>query len=233
MAIAVTTILASMLSMMIVPVMNVYNTNRTKTQLAQASSSRLADIAFHLRAATGIYLASNAKSFQDISTASASIYQYYAVRNADVVGLHYGIALANKNGWKSYLYPELKYAEWSDESHPTCKYPEEIEDEDLKEKLELPSNDYQNSSIFCPSNEGLIFRVKNNPDDGNRVNVIEITLTLKKGDVTYEGKKTIVCENLVIDQKVIYEASFNANAVPKNAASVGKTYRSVWFSKKD
>lgn len=244
-AVAITAILASVLSMMIIPVMKIYNANRTKTELAQAASSRLNDIAYHLRGASGIYLSSYAKSFTDISTASDHTVQYGAVRYFEA---KYSIALddwffRNDPKIKGYLYPEMKVADYSNVSKPKLVYAGDA-------GMKLQSDDYQSAYISCPSTEDFYLYVRYNPDSNpdpkvypyGLANVLEIHLNVTKNGVTYRGEKTIVCENLVVNNEVIYTAGFswNGSEYVRTPATVStgtdsskwKKYYSVWFSKR-
>ncbi|MBO4472545.1 MAG: hypothetical protein J5765_01920, partial [Clostridia bacterium] len=108
----------------------------------------------------------------------------------------------------------------------------------LSDGVNLNSDDYQNKEYTCPNNKSLYFLVKKNPDDENRTNALEIHLTVKKGDISYEGMKTIVCENLVINKDVIYTTNFqkwsgstlNKKEAEATTSSSTTKYYSVWFS---
>ena len=241
-AIAITAILATVLSMMVVPVMNTYSSNRAKVALYDAATSRLNDIAMYLRGATGIYLSSYTMSYPDINTNSDHSVQFGAVRYFHI---RCGIAMDDyyaQHGSpkvKNYLYPEFKVVDYSDVSAPTIDYASEY-------GMKLQSDDYQTKELLCPSKESLYFYVRQNPDDANRGNALEIHLTVKKGDVEYEVSKTIICENLVInekeEEKIIHTAKFKweNNKYNREAATVStgsdsskwKKYYSVWFSKR-
>lgn len=239
-AIAITAILASVLSMMIVPVTNSYRRASTKAELQEAVTARLNDIAFHLRGATGVYLTTTKGSFPDITKNTD---QYDGVRHYDI---HFGFAIVKTYSEISgYLYPELKIVDWSEGiSKPTCKYPEDYDGDDLlMEKYrsyKLSSDDFQSKSFYCPSNESFYFIVKRNPDGGNAFNVLEAHLKVKKGNVEYEGVKTFVCENLMIRGANISTASFSRNQstgvfslnyVKASDVDSQKKYYSVWFSR--
>ncbi|HAE89312.1 MAG TPA: hypothetical protein DCG79_05580 [Clostridiales bacterium] len=233
-AVVITAILASVLSMMIVPVMNSYSKSETKTLLQTAATSRLNDIAYHLRGATGVYVSSTPKSFPDTNKTSD---QYKGVKYFDA---KFGFALFNcyQNKSSSYLYPELKFVKYPTTSSgdPSIEWASSY-----TPNLKLSSDDYQNVEISCPDAESFYFYVKNNPDGGNHSNVLEVHLKLKKGQVEYEGSKTIVCENLVINGENIKTALFqyvnNAWKLTDAIVSTGndpskwKKYYSVWFSR--
>jgi len=233
-AIAITAILASVLSMMIVPVMNTYRRTEVRNELQEAVAGRLEDIAVHLRSATGVYLSSTAKSFPDITKNS---YQYEGIRHWDV---KFGIANYNcyQGTSSSYLYPELKWANYSDVNNPTIEWASEYEP-----NLKLSSDVFQNKNISCPSAEDFYFLVRTNPDGGDHTNALEIHLKVKKGNVYFEGVKTIVCENLAINGLDIYKAVFDKDNKGKwkdlqkaevsegKDASKWKKYYSVWFSR--
>ena len=241
-AVVITAILASVLSMMIVPVINSYRKSEAKTQMQAAVTSRLNDIAYHLRGATGVYVSSTPKSFPDTRKTSD---QYKGLKYYDA---KFGFALFNcyQNKSSSYLYPELKWVKYPDTSSgdPEIKWASEY-----TPNLKLPSDDYQSTAdevgmgegITCPDEESFYFYVRNNPDGGNHSNVLEVHLKVKKGQVEYEGTKTIVCENLVINGENIKTALFqyvnNAWKLTDAVVSTGndpskwKKYYSVWFSR--
>ena len=95
-AIAITAILAAVLSMMIVPVINTYRTNSVKTELRQAVTSRLNDFAYYLRGASGVYLSDvkrtpsqkwyPGKTFKKSTDSNApkeALYVFPEIRDAD------------------------------------------------------------------------------------------------------------------------------------------------------
>ncbi|MBP5404721.1 MAG: prepilin-type N-terminal cleavage/methylation domain-containing protein [Clostridia bacterium] len=237
-AIAVTAILAVCLSTMLVPVVNVYGTNKTKVELMDAVSSRLNDFAAQLRGAQGVYLAEAEGSFFDINTQS----QYDGCRKFKVT---HAIAMDNyfeKNSPKisGYRYPEMKCLDYSNVSKPEVVYAS-------KWGEKLISDEYQeaNKQIYCPndgSNKPAFYMLVRKDAAGNAT-CLEMHLTMKKGDVRQEGVKTITCENLVIQGKVVYKASFVWNSslgdfvLTPAEVSTGtnetkwKKYCSVWFSK--
>ena len=241
-AITITAILASVLSMMIVPVMNSYRNSEAKAQLQTAVTARLNDIASHLRGAKGVYVTTTTKSFPDITKGTD---QYNGMRYFEA---RFGFAVFNcrSSVSSSYLYPELKVAEYSNVNKPQLLWPD---DDALGFNFKLDSDDYQSSAdevkktggITCPTAEDFYFYVRNNPDGGNHSNVLEVHLKVKKGNVTYEGSKTIVCENLVIHGENIHTALFqyvnNAWTLTDATVSTGsdpskwKKYYSVWFSR--
>ena len=271
-AIAITAILAAVLSMMIVPVMNTYKTNATKVELAQAVTSRLNDIALFLRGATGVYLSTAKRdvskvwypgeTFSNTNTTkmfTEATYVFPEIRwkekksnESDTVktrrvefdGLRtamtgstrcYSIVMDNyyqRNGGVSgYLYPELIVADWSNMSKRYLDYGSAFD-------MKLGSDDYKSKEYWCPNNQSMYFLVKKNKDDEKRANALEIHLTVKKGDVSYEGTKTIVCENLVINKDVIYTTDFtkwSGDKLKKQAAEITTSssttkYYTVWFS---
>lgn len=241
-AIVITSILSVVLSMMIVPVMNTYSRNKVKVELTEAVTTRLNDIALHLRGATGVYVSSSKSSFPEIRTTGAPKVQYDGVRWFDI---KYGFALANYTSDYSsittisgYLYPELKYADYSDTEHPRLMYASQ-----MTPSMKLKSDDYQTTDIKCASNEDFYFYVRQNDDNAANYNALEVHLKLTKGDVSYEGTKTIVCENLVVNWEDIYTASFEWTGTyfKRTSATVSKgtdqskwkKYYSVWFSKRD
>ena len=256
-AIAITTILAAVLSAMIVPVMNTYRNASAKAELQEAATARLNDIAQYLRGATGVYLTRNlgtdsGGSFPDISIKnSVPTDQYDGVRNYDI---HYGFAWCKAYG-DGYYYPELKIVDWSNGTDkPTSKYPEDYSDSDAKtaeakrmypiyRSMKLDSDVFQRKEISMPNKESFYFYVRKNPDGDNHSNVLEVHLTVKQGKVSYEATKTIVCENLMIQGENIKTCSFNRNqttgvfslndAVVANSTKKAEdwTYYSVWFSK--
>ncbi len=238
-AVAITAILASVLSMMVLPVLRAYNSNRTKSELSAAVTSRLNDIAYHLRGATGVYLSSSTMSFPEIRRGTTDQKnQYDGMRYFEA---KYGIALDNyyeKNSpkIKGYLYPEMKIVDYSDVNNPWMNYCGSF-------GLKLESDDYQSPYISCTGKEeGLYFYVRQNPDNGNSATVLEVHMTVAKNGITYSGTKTIVCENLVITGDIIYTAYFtkSGSIFTRTAATVctgtntssWKKYYSVWFSKR-
>ena len=258
-AIVITSILATVLSMMIVPVINSYRTASVKEELQQAVTARLNDMAHHLRGATGVYLTTGKGSFPDTTQ---NTYQYEGVRNFNV---HFGFALV-KNG-STYLFPELKIVDWSrgtGSSTVTTQKPEEYVDKTsysqsvrdlyaIYRDMKLDSDVYVTSDIVCLDSTGdsenkekdsFFVYVRKNADNSNSGTVLEIHLRVKKGTVTYEGSKTIVCENLVINGSDIKTASFTKDANNNyawvltsatissgNNADNWKRYHSIWFSR--
>lgn len=232
-AIAVTAILAVCLSTMLVPVVNVYGTNKTKVELGDAVTSRLNDFAMQLRGASGVYLTETKRSFFDTKTQV----QYDGCRKFNV---HYAIAMdnyyeANKPKISGYRYPEMKVLDYSNVSSPEVKYASSWGEK-------LISDEYQgNTQIYCPGDDAFYMIVRT--DTSGKATCLEMHLTMKKGDVQYEGTKTITCENLVIQGKVVYKASFTWNSslgdfvlTPAEIStgtnqSKWKKYYSVWFSK--
>ena len=230
-AIAITAILASVLSMMIIPVINTYRKSSTKAELQVAVTARLNDIAHHLRGATNVFVTSSPGSFPDITKGS---YQYEAVRHFQA---KFGFAIDNVFGTTGYRWPELKWADYTTVSSPKIKWASEY-----TPNLKLDSDVYQKSDISCPTTGSFYFYVRNNPDGGDHSNVLEFHMTVKKGNISYEGVKTIVCENLVIKKMNIRTASFTKDANYKwvltdadvstgNDQSKWKKYYSVWFSR--
>lgn len=279
-AIAITAILAAVLSMMIIPVMNTYKTNATKVELAQAVTTRLNDIALFLRGATGVYL-SDAKrnvsktwypgqTFSNTNTAkmyNEANYFFPEIRwkekqsnesetvksrRVEFDGLRtvlkggtrcYAFVMDDyykrNGGVTGYLYPELIIADWSNMSKRYLDYGSDKKkvNENFS-GMSINSDDYQSKEYWCPDNGSMYFLVRTNADDENRANVLEIHLTVKKGDISYEGMKTIVCENLVINKDVIYTTNFQSwsgSNLNKKAATVSTSssttkYYTVWFT---
>ena len=109
-AIAITAILASVLSMMIVPVLNTYQANAARVELIQAATSRLNDIAMHLRGARGIYVS---ESTRDVSKQKEWDYgsgNYFSNKNTNKMF---------KEG--NYLFPEIRWYEKQDSESDTVK----------------------------------------------------------------------------------------------------------------
>ena len=84
-------------------------------------------------------------------------------------------------------------------------------------------------------------RTSDNPN-AKKTTTLEVHFTAWLGDVSYEGSKSFVCENLMIDNKVIYTADLTkdpnfveATTVDDYAVNKWKNYRyySVWYSKRD
>ena len=277
-AIAITAILATVLSMMIVPVMNTYKVNSTKVELSQAVTSRLNDIAMFLRGATGVYLSTTKRTtskvwyngkdkyFSNTNTKYMFTENMYILpeirwkekqdnesdavkaRRVEFDGLRtvmrnnrcYSFVMDNyyerKNGSANagYLYPELVIGDWSNMSRRYLDYAGGF-------GMKLASDVYQSEDYWCPNNESMYFLVRTNPDNGNKANALEIHLTVQKGDVSYEGVKTIVCENLAIKGDVIYTNNFQnwtGSTLNKKKAEVSTSssttkYFTVWFSMMD
>ena len=234
-AVVITAILASILSMMMVPILNTYRNQDAKAELQQAVTARLNDVALYLRDATGVYVTSNEKSFPDTDLSNDQ------GKGAKHFKVEYGFALFNSrqgtNG--SYLYPELRWTDYFEKQYPIKNNKATNAWGDT-----LISDDYQTDYIWCPDAQSFYFYVRNNPDNGGHSNVLEVHLKVKKGNVTYEGAKTIVCENLVIKGDDIYTCQFQwdstagqwkrtakAEVSTGNDQSKWKKYYSVWFSK--
>ena len=249
-AVLITSILAAVVSMMIVPVTNIYNQNEIRSVLAQAAEARLNDVAIQLRGAKGVYVSASAFSFPDINTTSSHTKRYKGVRMMEA---KYGFAMASfKEGEINVtkdLYPVLKIADYRDESKPVYVYPptyvfEGDEDEvDPFAKTALASDDYLKSDddLRCPDKNCFYMLVRKNPDNNNVANVLEVHLKVKKNNVSYEAVKIIVCENLVMKSEPIYTADFSdwtdSKTLNLKTASVSKgdtitKYYSVWFSKR-
>ena len=281
-AIAITAILASVLSMMIVPVLNTYQANAARVELVQAATSRLNDIAMHLRGARGIYVSESTRDVSKQKEWANGSGNYFSNKNTDKMfkegnylfpeirwyekqdsesdtvksrrvefdGVRtvaspekriYSFVMdnyherSNKGAVSGYYYPELVVGDWSNMQRRYLDYAGGF-------GIKLASDDYQSEEYWCPDNKSMYFLVRRNPDDSNRANVLEIHLTVKKGDVSYEGVKTIVCENLVIKKDIIYTNNFQSwsgdNLVKKAAAvntgtdsSKWTKYYTVWFTK--
>ena len=255
-AIAITAILATVLSMMIVPVINNYRNASVKEELQQAVTARLNDIAHHLRGATAVYLTKNKGSTPDTTQNSD---QYKGVRTFNV---HYSFALV-KSG-TTYTFPVLKITDWSrgtSSSKVTTKLPEEYtenssDSQSIKNQyaiyrdMKLDSDVFVSDKIVCLDStsassdnekDSFFIYVRKNADNGDKGNVLEIHLKVKMGSVVYEGSKTIVCENLVINGDAAKTASFkwenNAWVLTPAEISSGNNqanwtrYHSIWFSR--
>lgn len=245
-AIAITAILASVLSMMVVPVLNVYHRTEIKAELQEAVTARLNDVAMHLRGAKMVCLTSGLGgnsdwkgSFPDITKNSA---QYEGVRKYN---LHFGFAWCQSQG-QGYSYPELMIADWSNgEDKPTLNYPESYADSDAKttqakklypiyREMKLESDVFQSREISMPNKDCFYFYVKKNPDNGNHSNILEIHLKVAKNGIDYEGVKTIVCENLVIKGQDIKTADLTKNPLQNATVASGskpQKYYAVWFAR--
>lgn len=235
-AIAITAILASVLSMMIVPVMNTYRNASAKAELQEAVTGRLNDMALHLRDATGVYVTSNPKSFPETNV---GIDQGKGARYFEV---KFGFALYNcyqNSAGGAYLYPELR---WNDYDEITSNKATQKWASEYTPNLKLESDIFQTDQFYCPDQYSFYFYVRNNPDGGGHSNVLEVHLSVKKGNVPYEGTKTIVCDNLVIKGEDIYTCQFEwrtnqwthpykATVSTGSDASKWKKYYSVWFSR--
>ena len=252
-AVAITAILASVLSMMIVPITNTYRNASAKTELQQTVTARLNDIAMHLRGATGVYLSSSTGSFPDTNQSSDHRYQREGAKNFDAI---WGIAMDNyyevnnynysdgtKGKISGYRFPELKWTDYSDVDKPVAHYASEY-----TPSQKLASDIYQTADIYCKedkqddANKDLYFYVRKNVDGNNKGNALEVHLRMRKGNVVYEGTKTFVCENLMINGKDIYTAKFDKDdsgkwKLTKATVSTGSDsskwtkYYSVWFSR--
>jgi len=222
-AIAITAILAICLSTMLVPILNVYSSNRVKVELQEAVTARLNDIAMHLRGASSVHVTMEKKSFFDISDIDGAQYQGCLRYN-----VQYAFAMDNYYS-STYYYPELKCLDTRDEAKPSVVW---ASAKPFQEKL--LSDEYQDRTISGHSYEDFFFYVRK--DGKGRAVCLEIHLIAYKGDVMYEGTKTITCENLVTKGTVIYTAKFawigNTGNLKLTDATVGGKYYSVWFAKK-
>lgn len=268
-AIAITAILASVLSMLMVPVMNTYSRNRVKADLEEAVTARLNDMAMYLRGATGVYLSTSVrntskkwnfgysngkpKAFSDSDTTNMPTegdgllpeirrsdnnkkVMYDGVRTTQA---KYSFVMDNyherEDGVSGYLYPEMIIASYNPDDYKGYRYYGYAGSFNMK----LQSDDYQSKDFWCPNNKSLVFYVRKNADNNNSATVLEIHLTVKQGDVQYEGVKTIVCETLVIKGVPIRTNNFytwnGSELVYKNAeVSTDKDkhpYYTVWFSR--
>ena len=243
-AIAIVAILATVLSLMMVPVTSMYKSNQDTIDLIEATSYILEDIAAQMRSATGVYVSSTAKSFPDIANPTKTNTQYYLGVRPDESNVYhavYGIALCaysaqDEKDITGYLYPHVKVVDASNITKPKLVTLETF----LNDKQALPSNIYQTSEIGCKSTEDFYFYVRENPDSldgsGNKlVNVMEFHLKVWKENRSYEVTKTVVCDNLVVYGsegygKNICTANFFNKPLAK--ATVGTKYYSVWYSKR-
>ena len=256
-AIAITAILASVLSMMMVPVMNTYSRNRIKADLEEAVTARLNDMALYLRGATGVYLSTavrntskkwyfNAKPFSDSDTTNMPTEgnglipemsrsdndkktMYDGVRTTQA---NYSFVMDNyherEDGVSGYLYPEMIIASYDPSNYKGNRYYGYAGHFNMK----LKSDDYQSKDYWCPNNKSMVFYVRKNPDDNNSATVLEIHLTVKQGDVEYTGIKTIVCETLVVKGVPIRTNNFyswSGSTLNYEAATVSTgTDKSKW-----
>ena len=112
-AIAVTAILATCLSTMMVPIVNTYSSNKTKVELIEAVTGRLNDFAMNLRGADGVYVTTTTRSFfKGVNTDQV---QYDGCRKFDI---HYAIAQdnwyeVNNPKISGYRYPEMGILEYN------------------------------------------------------------------------------------------------------------------------
>ena len=229
-AIAVTAILATTLSAMIVPIVNVYSTNSNSVELANAVTARLNDFALHLRPAKEIYLLTETGKFPVANKDDA---RYTIMREHD---LQFGFAMDDyyaRNKYKyddgteakipGYLFPELKGVDWSNVNKPKQKYGSDF-------GLKLASDDYQSPYVWCAAATDLLFYVRSSTS-------LEIRFTMKKGSTTYTGTKLINCENLIVDGKVIKTIEKDTNKVKDAKVTSGTNenkwtkYYSVWFAR--
>ena len=249
-AVAITAILASVLSMMVVPVLNVYNRTAVKAELQEAVTARLNDVAMHLRGATMVCVTSNLGkdsdwkgSFPDITKGSA---QFNGVKSYD---LHFGFAWCQSQA-PGHKFPELMIADWSNgDDKATCQYPDAYDPTNSANKslpaavktlygiyydMKLESDVFLSKEISMPSKESFYFYVLKNPDNGNHSNILEIHLMARKNGIDYEGVKTIVCENLVVKSQDIKTADLTKKPLQNATVASGKTpqkYYAVWFSR--
>ncbi len=249
-AIAITAILASVLSMMVVPVMNVYRKTETKAELQEAVTARLNDVALHLRGATMVCVTSSLGkdgdwkgSFPDITKGSA---QFNGVKSYD---LHFGFAWCQSQA-PGHKFPELMIADWSNgDDNATCQYPDHYDPTNSANKslpaavktlygiyydMKLDSDVFLSKEISMPDKESFYFYVKKNPNNDNHSNILEIHLKARKNGIDYEGVKTIVCENLVIRNQNIKTADLTKNPLTNATVTEGKTtkkYYAVWFAR--
>jgi len=239
-AIAVTAILAVCLSYMLIPIMNVYSTNRVKVELNEAVTGRLNDFAMNLRGADGVYVTKDTRSF--FKNVKTNQVLYDGCRKFDV---HYAIAQdnwyeVNKPKISGYRYPEMGILEFG-----SSKEKSQVKGASAWGE-KLVSDEYQNYDISCPTTEDFYMYVKN--DASGRAVCLELHLNVKKGSVTYEGSKTILCENLLLQKNdamhgKIFENNFSWNesiydfVLTPATVSTGTNsskwtkYYSVWFSK--
>ena len=250
-AMAIVAILATALSLTMVPVLTAYNNNKSANALIEVASILLEDVAFQLRGATGVYLTSNQKSFPDKTLVTQNGKKVPSAQYQKVMDYkaRYGLAMtdysASSGGSVSgYLFPHIKVVDFSNVNSPKLL---NIESTDLPDEFreEMRSDLYQTNEIGCPSATSFFVIVRENPDSTikegsttrNLGNVLEIHLTVKKGNYEQEFTKTIVCDNLVIDQKDIYTANLTSSPLTKATVSSGTNqdkwtkYYSIWYSK--
>ena len=231
-AIAVTAILATALSTMMVPVINLYSSNSNRVELANAVTAKLNDIAMYMRSATGVYITTTPKSFPDMDEEG----QYDAVCQ---YGAIYGIAMYNyySRTMKDYLYPEFMGLSWDENTGelkdfyvPMCNL-----------GFIISSDDYQSKSFYCESVNDFYFYVRPTSGNNKTSTTLEFHLKVKKGSTVYEGTKTISCDNLIATGDVIRKAGFKWNnktsqydkpdvVVPTTGTKEKDRYYSVWFS---
>ena len=227
-AMAIVAILATVLSMMIVPVMNAYTINETQTRLAEAVDSRLNDMAMYLRGATGVYLSTAVRNTSKkwlfgYTNGKPKAFSDTDTTNMPTEGDGFLPELRRSDNNKKTMYDGVRttqaiYSFVMDNYHERESgvsgyfYPEMViasYDPDNPTgyryygyagsfNMKLQSDDYQSQDFWCPDNKSMFFYVRQNPDDNNSATVLEMHLAVKQGKVTYEGVKTIVCETLVI-----------------------------------
>ncbi len=245
-AIAVTAILAVCLSYVMTPVMNTYSLNQKKAELADFATKTMNRIAADLRGAYGVYVTTNKYSSCSYNGSG----DVASRKNVEYSYLIYG-------GYKNDKSLYMTRCDVSNYKRKIFSLPHIAEDfasmsdGDFKKEFdfikELEPSGYghaainfythkkpssQTNGISVAGEEGFYVLVRKNPDNGNIGNALEIHLKLKKGKVSYEAVKTLVCENLVIRSEWIKTADLynNKNAVASSGSSNTKYY-SVWFSR--
>ena len=209
-AIAVTGMLAVCLSAMLVPITNLYSGNSLKVELVNAATARLNDIAAELRGATHVYLHTRSDGGASFPDPSIEGNKFANMKRNNV---RYGIALSKQHDMdhngaadsEEYLFPEMKVLEkaaldmynapGAKSAEVQAAYLHFPSHRNIKEDY-WDSDSYLNPSIYCADPKDFYFVIVKNNTKSPRTS-LEIHLKLKSGNVSYEGVKTITCDNLV------------------------------------
>ena len=245
-AIAVTAILAVCLSMVLSPVVNTYGVNKTRAELSSFADRAMENIALDLRGASEVRVTQNRYS----SPGESGYYGYFACDEFKIGGnAQKGDFYLTRCDWhyifqKIFLIPDVR------KNYANMTEAEVKKELDLVQEL-APSGyghaavnlwHYKKFAASCNNIQlngdgGFFVLVRKNPDDGDRGNVLEIHLKVKKAKITYEAIKSVVCENLFINHESIKTANLyeNNNATISTVAdpnnSKNTKYYSVWFKK--
>ena len=245
-AIAVTGILAVCLSMVLSPVSKTYGVNKTRSELASFTDRAMASIALDLRGASEVRVTTNKYS----SPGDFGYYGYFAcdefkVGNTVQKGTFYITRCDWHLTWqKIFLPPDVRknYANMTDaDMRKEVEFIKELAPAGYPHPA-INLWHYKNFGEACNGIElngdgGFFMLVRKNPDDGDRGNALEIHLKVKKGKVSYEATKSVVCENLVINQESILTANLSENkkatvsTVEDPNNSKNTKYYSVWLKK--